>query len=64
MNGRANRFNKCMPIASPNIYAMNSMYRTFPECPEFVFHFKINQTTMLVKNVEREYTSASTALNQ
>jgi hypothetical protein len=40
------------------------IYLTLPAWPEFVLHFKMSQTTILVKKVDMEYTSASTALNQ
>ena len=49
-------------MARPNIYAMKSMYLTLPGWPEFVFHFKINQTTMLVKKVDNAEIETSTII--
>ena len=62
--GRVNKFNKCKPVANPIMYAMIRIYLSCPLSSAFSLQSNMSQTTMAVKKVLNEYTSASTALNQ
>ena len=63
MNGIARRFKRWTPIAKPIKYVIKIRYFMLPGVSFSLDHFKTSHTTMAVKNVDRAYTSASTALN-
>ena len=62
--GTTNKFKLCTPVDKPMRYIIKSKYLIFHDLSSVsTAHFIASHNVIAVKNVERAYTSDSTALN-